>query len=70
MQDGVGLNDFPFVFLEFAMMPKVPSNLDTCRKAQDVVKYLLSSSVQNQLLNFRFFPIRRAVRAYTWFGMQ
>ena len=63
LQDGVGISDFAFVFLEFAMMPKMPKNADTCRKAQDVVKHLLSSTVQNQLSTLGFFPIPLDVRS-------
>lgn len=45
------------------MMPKMPKNMDTCRKSQDVVKYLLSSTVQNQLSTLGFFPIPLDVRS-------
>ena len=64
-QDGVGISDFAFVFLEFAMMPKVPKDMATCRRAQDVVKHLLSASVQKQLPSLGFFPIPLDVRAGT-----
>ena len=65
MQDGVGISDFAFVFLEFAMMPKVPRDMATCRRAQDVVKHPLSASVQKQLPSLGFFPIPLDVRAGT-----